>query len=72
MTKPDKLVYSVRDLPALLGINLQSAYELVHMQGFPAIRVSARRIVIPVDALNRWLDQQAAKGLHDYSSDSGR
>ena len=72
MSSTEKLVYTVRELPALLGINLQSAYDLCHTQGFPAIRVSARRIVIPVDALNRWLDQQAAKGLHDYSSDSGR
>ena len=46
---------TVRDLAAELGINLNGAYNLCKKPGFPAIRVSERRIVIPREALNNWL-----------------
>lgn len=58
MTNCDQLAYSVNDLCPLLGISRPVAYELVHRADFPAIRVG-RRILIPKNALERWLEQQS-------------
>ena len=49
-------------LAQLLGIGVNSAYDLVHAEGFPAIWVSPRRCVIPADGLRRWLDERSADG----------
>jgi excisionase family DNA binding protein len=54
-----RVVYTVPEVAALLGINLPKAYELARQPGFPAIRVSNRRIVIPKTAFERWLEQAA-------------
>ena len=37
----------------LLGISLSSAYELMHEEGFPALR-----IVVPKEKFCRWVDRQ--------------
>jgi len=52
-----KLALNVAELAEVLGIGINSAYELVHSQGFPAIYVG-RRIVIPIKALEDWLNLQ--------------
>ena len=54
-----RVVYTVPEVAALLGINLPKAYELARQPGFPAIRVSSRRIIIPKEAFHRWLEQAA-------------
>ena len=54
-----RVVYTVPEVAALLGINLPRAYELTRQPGFPAIRVSSRRIIIPKEAFHRWLEQVA-------------
>lgn len=46
-------------MAAMLGISRPVAYELSKKEGFPAIRVSERRIIIPVESLKRWLVKQA-------------
>ena len=46
----------------MLGISEPRAYDLTKREGFPAIRVSERRIIIPVDALNRWLSEAGNMG----------
>lgn len=47
--------------PAILqkewGIGKNTAYALVNREDFPKIRVG-RKILIPRDALNRWLERQ--------------
>ena len=43
----------------MLGIALGNAYKLCQQPGFPAIRVSARRIIIPKQELDEWLHTQA-------------
>ena len=55
----EKLTVSVDEVAEMLGVPRPVAYRLAHSAGFPAIRVSDRRIVIPVDALKSWLDEQA-------------
>lgn len=55
----DKVVYNVPELAKLLDVSLASAYQLCRQPDFPAIRVSPRRIVIPVDGLKAWMERNA-------------
>ena len=41
----------------LLGISLSSAYELMHEEGFPALRIGSR-FVVPKDKFQQWVEQQ--------------
>lgn len=56
----EKLTISVDEMASMLGISRPVAYELTKREGFPTVRISERRIVIPVEALKRWLNEQAA------------
>lgn len=49
------------EVAQLLGIGRNATYSLCHRADFPAIRVGAS-LIIPVDALRRWLDDQAEQG----------
>lgn len=40
-----------------LGIGLASAYELMHDEGFPSMRVGSR-FVVPKDKFRRWVERQ--------------
>ena len=55
----EKLTYSVPELAQVLGVGRNVAYDLVQRADFPAVRLGERRIVIPVDRLRVWLEQQA-------------
>ena len=57
----EKLTFNVDEMAAAIGVSRPVAYELVRKEGFPAIRVSERRIIIPVDSLKKWLDKQAGE-----------
>ena len=59
LINPDKLVLDVKELSEVLGISKPVAYELIKKNGFPSVRVSERRIIIPVEPLCAWLEQQA-------------
>ena len=54
-----KLTVTVNEMAKMLGVSRPVAYELTKREGFPAVRISERRIVIPVDALKKWLDESA-------------
>lgn len=60
--KNEKMAINVKELAKMLGISEPRAYDLTKREGFPAIRVSERRIIIPVDALNRWLSESGNMG----------
>ena len=57
-----RAVYTAKEVAELLGINLPATYSLLKQRGFPAIRVSPRRIVVPKAAFHRWLDNAAQDG----------
>ena len=59
----EKKVYTAKEVAAVLGSCLCTVRQLCHRPDFPAIRVSPRRIVIPVDGLNRWLEKNAAQSI---------
>jgi excisionase family DNA binding protein len=52
------VVLKVRHIQETLGISRQESYRLVHMAGFPVMRIG-RSIRVPQDAFLRWLEQQA-------------
>ena len=41
----------------VLGVAPSSAYELMHEEGFPALRIG-NRIVVPKEKFCRWVDRQ--------------
>ena len=41
---------------SVLGVSPSSGYELMHEQGFPALRIGSR-IVIPKEAFIRWVEE---------------
>jgi excisionase family DNA binding protein len=53
-----KLVYNIGELAEVLGVGLPAARNMVHIAGFPALKVGGRYL-IPKQALQRWLDNQA-------------
>jgi len=54
----EKLVYNIGELAEVLGIGLPAARNMIHIQGFPALKVGGRYL-IPKQALQRWLDNRA-------------
>ena len=49
------LMLNVVQVAAVLGISRAGAYELVHSEGFPALKIE-NRIVVPKDKLREWID----------------
>ena len=49
------LMLSVTEVAAVLGISRAGAYELVHGNEFPALKISSR-IVVPRDKFLAWID----------------
>ncbi len=41
----------------VLGIARNSAYTLMHSEGFPTIHIG-KRLLVPKDKLLRWMDKQ--------------
>ena len=39
----------------LLGVSVSSAYELLHEDGFPSLRIG-NRLVVPREQLLRWIE----------------
>lgn len=72
MTEMKKKVYTVNEAAQLLGVSQQVLYRATQQEGFPLVRLSPRRILIPADGLERWLE---SGGYHrskpQPKSDSG-
>ena len=60
-TRQEKLVLSVPEAAALLGISSSKRYEVVRIQGFPAIKVG-KRVLVNAKKLEAWLDEMTEKG----------
>ena len=56
----EKTVMSVRELSEVLGVSVPTAYEIANRDSFPSIRISERRIIIPIAAFNTWLEKQVS------------
>ena len=51
----EKLTMTVPEVAEVMGISRAKAYELVHRQDFPVIKVGSKYIV-PIDAFHTWLE----------------
>ena len=63
----EKMTLTVRDISQALGVNLTAAYALATSAGFPSIRIG-KRIVIPRDAFQRWLDSCSGETVLEVTS----
>ena len=54
------LMLKVVQVAAVLGISRAGAYELVHSEGFPTLKIGSR-IVVPKDRLREWIDANTAQ-----------
>lgn len=50
----EKLTMNVTEISEQLGISKPIAYELTRREDFPSLKIG-RRIVIPVEAFQKWL-----------------
>lgn len=55
----DKMTLTVEEMAESLGISRSVAYQLVREKDFPVIRVSERRLIIPIKSLEKWLEERA-------------
>ena len=53
-----ELVYSVAEAAEALGISRPAMYNLIHQEGFPTLKVGARRL-ISRELLAEWVRVQA-------------
>lgn len=53
----DKLVYSTEEVAAVCGIGIPAARNMIHIKGFPVLKVGGRYL-IPKQSFEKWLEQQ--------------
>ena len=53
----EKNVYSAEDIMTYLGVSRSTAYNLMHMQGFPSFLVGKRMLVLKTE-FNQWVHKQ--------------
>ena len=56
----EPLTISVAEAAGLLGVSTKTAYDLVHQEGFPAIRIK-RRIRVSYSGLKEWIKRQSGE-----------
>lgn len=56
-----KMTVSVEEMAEMLGISRSVAYQLIKQSDFPVVRVSERRLIIPVKSLEKWLEDRAVQ-----------
>ena len=54
------LMLNVVQVAGVLGISRAGAYELVHSEGVPALKIGSR-IVVPKDRLREWIAANTAQ-----------
>ena len=51
------LFLNAKMVAEVLGIAAASGYELLHQEGFPALRIG-NRFIVPKEKFIRWVDEQ--------------
>ena len=49
-------VMNAEQVAATLGISRAGAYQLLHMENFPTLRIG-KRMLVPKDKFLRWIDE---------------
>ena len=55
------LFLNANTVAQVLGVSISSAYELMHEEGFPALRVG-NRIIVPKENFCQWVEEQTGGG----------
>ena len=63
LIKQNTHVISVPEAATMLGISSSKMYEVVRIQGFPAIRVG-RRILVNRKKFEEWIDKMTEEGWY--------
>ena len=61
MMAAHKMTVTVEEMAKLIGVSRSVAYQLVKEKDFPVIRVSERRLIIPLKSLETWLETRAVR-----------
>jgi excisionase family DNA binding protein len=56
-----RTVYTIPEIAELLGVNLTRAYELARTVNFPVVQISKKRLIVPKQAFDRWLESAVKK-----------
>lgn len=54
------LFLSAQMVADVLGVSISSAYELMHEEGFPSLRIG-NRVVVPKDYFRKWVEDHIGK-----------
>ena len=52
------LFLNANTVAQVLGVSISSAYELMHEEVFPSVRIGSR-FVVPKDKFQQWVERQA-------------
>lgn len=58
----EKLTLSVTEAAKIIGLSPARMYQVVHQDGFPAVRIG-KRIFVSAKGLEKWIDSQVEQGL---------
>lgn len=61
MEKIEKRTYTIPEAAKIIGISRSLAYQLAREGKLPTIKLSTKRTVIPIAALDRWLEESVNK-----------
>jgi len=53
-------VYNADDLTIVLDLSKPKIYQLFKTKGFPVLKIGTR-CVVPIDALDKWINEQTGK-----------
>lgn len=56
----DIILYTVEDVESIFHLGRTKAYQLMHADGFPSIRIN-NRFYVQKDKLTAWLDRYCGK-----------
>lgn len=56
------LFLNAKMIGEVLGVSPASAYELLHQEGFPTLKVG-NRLVVPKEKFIAWVEQNTAGGV---------
>lgn len=58
----NKLTLSVTEAAEIIGLSPARMYQVVHQEGFPAVRIG-KRIFVSAKGLEEWIDKNTGIGL---------
>ena len=56
-------ILNANELAQFLGISRAGAYQLLHMERFPTLKIG-KRLLVPRDKLMAWIDRQSGGDVY--------